>query len=453
VSETRAPSLRRRALRAIAFAAATVTAATYGFFFHRDHIFPYRVVRSAFRTEVPLGRQLQHWFPARRPATPVSDESIKQLANLPYLRGYQPATTSGVLVNDRRRALDGLNFYTSGHAPVATLVDMDGSLLKTWTADAYKAFPGLVLSGAERDNTTFFRCARLLPDGGILALFEQVGLVRLDASSRVLWAFRARTHHDFFVTPGGEIFVLSRELRLIPELRPKEPVWEDFVTELAPDGRFVRKVSILEAFRRSTYAPLLARVWPWPDIFHTNSLEVFDGSLAERSPLFRKGNVLLSMRHTDVVAILDLSEDRIVWALTGQWRMQHAAGLLENGHLLLFDNLGTMREASRVLEVEPFTQEVVWQYGDAPGEDLYSRTSGSVRRLPNGDSLVTESNYGRALEIAPDHRVVWEFVNPNRAGEKGELVATLCMLDRVPRNLPFLVGKGTSAASSTTPPR
>jgi hypothetical protein len=69
--------------------------------------------------------------------------------------------------------------------------------------------------------------------------------------------------------------------------------------------------------------------------------------------------------------------------------------------------------------------------------------------------LIGESNFGRALEVAPDHTVVWEFVNPNRAGQKGDLVATLYTLDRVHRDLPFLrvAAAGGPSSPPPAPPR
>jgi len=425
----------RRALRTTLFAAALAGAGAYGFFLHRDQVFPYRIARSVYRAVASRG-EVRRFHAARLSATdaPVSPESLKQIESLPYLQGYRPATAKGVAVYDRSRALEGLNFFTSGHAPVATLMDMEGAVLKTWTADPNKVFPGLVLSGHDRGCDRFFRSARLLPDGGVVALFEQIGLVRLDAASHPVWAFRARTHHDVFPDRSGGFWVLTREMRTVAEVRPDDPVWEDFVAQLTPEGRLVRRVSILEAFRRSAYAPMLTRLPPGPDVFHTNSLVVLDGSLAGRSPHFREGNILLTIRHLDAVAVLDPQEERIVWALSGQWRLPHGARLLGNGHLLLFDNLGSMRASSRVLELDPLTQEVLWRFGGVSGEDLFSESSSFVQRLSNGDTLIGESNFGRAVEVTPDHRVVWEFVNPNRAGPKGDLVATLYTLDRVPRN-------------------
>ena len=56
------------------------------------------------------------------------------------------------------------------------------------------------------------------------------------------------------------------------------------------------------------------------DIFHTNTVEVLDGRLAGRLPAFREGNVLLTLREIDLVAVLDMDAARIVWALSSSWR-------------------------------------------------------------------------------------------------------------------------------------
>jgi hypothetical protein len=136
-----------------------------------------------------------------------------------------------------------------------------------------------------------------------------------------------------------------------------------------------------------------------------------------------------------------------------EWRAQHCARLLESGRLLLFDNFGSIREASRVLEVDLFTQQIVWGFGGVPRQDLFSESAGFEQRLSNGNTLVTESNFGRALEVTPDHRVVWEYVNPNRAGEKHELVAALYMLERLPGNPSFLSRTASSEPTAGPEPR
>lgn len=83
-------------------------------------------------------------------------------------------------------------------------------------------------------------------------------------------------------------------------------------------------------------------------------------------------------------------------------------------------------------ELDPLTGRVEWTYGGAADQHIYSWCCGMARRLPNGNTLVVESQAGRAFEVTPDQRVVWDFVNPHRAGPNDELIAQLFDLVRLP---------------------
>ncbi len=56
--------------------------------------------------------------------------------------------------------------------------------------------------------------------------------------------------------------------------------------------------------------------------------------------------------------------------------------------------------------------------------------------MPNGNTLITESDYGRALEVTPDGETVWEFYSPFSAGENDEYIATLMEVVRLPGDSP-----------------
>jgi hypothetical protein len=213
-------------------------------------------------------------------------------------------------------------------------------------------------------------------------------------------------------------------------------VFVDSVCVLDPDGRELRRISLLSALERSDYAAILARVASEGAVLHTNTVAILDGRLSDRSPAFRAGNLLLSFRSLDVVAVLDPQAEKIVWALLGPWRAQHSPRLLENGRMLVFDNFTGMRVGtSRVLEIDPFTQAIAWRYGETEGQRFFSQSNGQAERLGNGDTLIVESNAGRAIEVTPAGDIVWEYVNPFRAGEKQELQATLTQLTRLPADL------------------
>ena len=117
--------------------------------------------------------------------------------------------------------------------------------------------------------------------------------------------------------------------------------------------------------------------------------------------------------------------------MTGAFRAQHDPTILESGNLMLYDNRGG-DGASVVREYDPVTREQVWSYAGTPEAPFYSHTCGAAYRLPNGNTLVTESDGGRAFELDADERIVWEFFNPHRGGPEGEFIAVIYDLQRVP---------------------
>lgn len=379
--------------------------------------------------------------PGDAPPEEIPEQGAEALLAMPYLQGYRPAGPPAptVTVHDAEAVAPGLNLYVSGHGPEAFLMDPVGRTLHTWRTTLREARPELYADGpprAEIRKVEYFRRARPLPDGSLLAIFEGLALVKLDAASNLLWAYRGGAHHDLDLAEDGRIFVLDREGKELARLGRDHPILEDFVTVLSPEGEVLRKISILEAFERSPYAPLLLRMPEQPDVLHTNTLEILDGGLAHHGPAFRRGNLLISVLELDTVAILDPESEEVVWALTGLWRKQHQPTVVPPGRLLVFDNLGAGFGRSRVMEVDPITQEVAWSYGGGSA-DLYSKTLGSCQRLANGNTLITESENGRALEVTKAGEPVWEFRSPHRAGDEGELVAVLPELVRLPPDFPF----------------
>ncbi len=377
-------------------------------------------------------------------------EQLSHLLATPYLQGYRRAQDRPtVLFHDRAAVDPGLNLYISGHAAEAFLTDMEGRVLHRWACPLRRLWPDLYEADPEVAKLEYWRRAYLYPNGDLLAIYEGLGLVKLDRRSRVLWAHRGGIHHDLFVTGDGRIHVLDRDGKVVPRLRREGPVLEDYVTVLSPGGRVLERLSLLESFERSEFAPLLRFVpAKKPDLFHTNTLEVLDGRFADRNPAFRAGNLLLSVLQLDALAIVDPAERKVVWARRGGWRKQHQPTFLDSGRLLLFDNLGAGPDRSRVIEVDPASGAIGWQFGGDRATDFFSKTLGSAERLANGNTLITESENGRALEVTPQGRVVWEFYNPQRAGAHGELVAVLFEVVRLAADFPF---RGDGEAGSTIP--
>ncbi len=373
-------------------------------------------------------------FQAERLTQVEDGEKLARVLSLPYVSGSIAASgRDGVRFYDRDRAAEGLNLYVSGHAPEALLIDMQGDLVHRWRYPFEKAFPDKEPS----DETAFFRRAHLFPDGDLLALFQGGGMVKLDRDSRLLWASDLPLYNHLFVRPDGSILSIAKTARRIPAIRP-EPVLEDAIVTLGPDGSLRDRLSLIECFRNSEFWDLIHPLPDHADIFHSNTVLPIPEAIAEESPVFGPGNLLVSLREIDIVAVVDPVARTVTAAWRGPWRAQHQPILDALGNILLFDNQGADGNA-RVVKFDPARGELIWQYPGPEQPSLSSPEAGSCQILANGNILITESESGRAREIAANGDSVWLFSSPHRAGHRDELVATLFELTRIPRvELTFL---------------
>ena len=356
--------------------------------------------------------------------TELQRAEIEQLQALGYLDGDVPAPDeSGVTRHDVARAWAGYNLYTSEHAPYVFLLDMNGKLLHRWEVTL-----------PESDGVMKLRRVHLYPDGRLLVLIERQGLVLLDRDGQVLWHKPCSCHHDFALAEDGSIYVLTRRTAIYPARHPSEPIRNDFITQLNAEGEVIREVSLLAAFEASECCSSYLENGMHGDVFHSNTLELLDGRLEHLHPAFRSGNVLTSWRELDAIGIVDMEEGEVVWGSKGYFQAQHHPSVLESGNMLLFDNVDTTKsfDASRVIEFDPFSETIHWSFESSADFPFYSRTGGASVRLPNGNTLITETRGGRVLEVAPDGSVVWIYVNPARVQKASNMIARIFEMQRLP---------------------
>lgn len=357
------------------------------------------------------------------------------IGELSYAPGYEAAGAEvGVTFHERGRAQDGWNLYCSGHGPEAVLMDMDGTVVHRWRFE-YGSIPGAPPLDSAHQNC--WRRVRMLADGGLLAIYGGRGLIRIDRDSNLVWHFGERVHHDLEVLEDGGVLTLVREERLLPAVNARQAVIDDFVVELSPGGEVRSRLSVLEALLASPWGARALRGGDLVgDVLHTNSLRRLDGSDAGAHPALRAGNLLLCARDADLVFAIDPRRERAVWTRTGPWSAPHDPRAVGGGRVLVFDNLGAStreRLASRLVEFDVRTGEVVWEWPGGEELEFYSRFCGVAARLADGHTLVTETGAGRAFELDGEGVIVWRFDSPHRAGPRDELVAALFELERLPR--------------------
>ena len=98
----------------------------------------------------------------------------------------------------------------------------------------------------------------------------------------------------------------------------------------------------------------------------------------DRHPLYAPGNVIWTSRRQNVVAVVEWASNRLLWSWgQGELLGPHEGRVLSNGNVLIFDN-GSKERGSRVIEVDPLTDDVVWEYKGESPEDFHTAGRGGA---------------------------------------------------------------------------
>jgi hypothetical protein len=324
---------------------------------------------------------------------------------------------TGVTVCRSEECWPGYTLCQSRYEQSARLIDLAGQEVHRWShAHRAEELEGAFLSG--------WHYAEMLPDGHMLAIIKEVeggfggAILELDWDSNLVWSADVPAHHDFERLPDGTTLVVCRDYVENPTIRPGRTK-SDAILQLAPAGRVVWE---WHADRHALQmADLVEIAFPVDeyDWAHTNTVESLPPNAAGRQDeRFRPGNVLFSCRNIDTVGVIDRETGDVVWAWgPGVLQKQHMPTMLENGHMLIFDN-GCERGSSAVVEMDPLTGEIIWRYEADPPESFYTHTRGANQRLPNANTLITDSDTGgRIFEVTLGGEIVWEYLNEDLDGQ------------------------------------
>lgn len=353
----------------------------------------------------------------------------------------------GVTIDDRDRASPGVTLYTSGHEAAAYLISMDGEVLHKWQRPFSRVWnDSAAVKSPQPDSHVYMRKATLDENGDLLAIYEGTGdtpygygLVKLDKDSNVIWSYLQAAHHDFDIAPDGRIFLLTQEIVDVPLQQLDHlasPRLDDFLVILSPDGEEIRKIPLLAVVDKSEYRQLLFGIssFALADALHTNSVHVITEHEAGQFLYGEAGQLLISFREPGAVGVVDVEQEKLIWAVKAYWVDQHDPHIMDNGNILLFDNRGNFNRPegrSRVIEFDPGTMAIAWQYTGTAASPLESDIRSYAERLPNGNTLITESNGGRILEVSPDKEIVWEYINPVRGGPENQRIPSICKAQRL----------------------
>ncbi|WP_172299809.1 arylsulfotransferase family protein [Pseudoruegeria sp. HB172150] len=287
------------------------------------------------------------------------------------------------------------------------LRDASGELVHTWPVDE------MAITDRAEHHENAPHAMEVLPDGTALVSFDWLGLIaRLDACGDPIWSREGFFHHAFSPAADGGIWTwygagsAYGQMQAILKFDPL--TGEDLTRIDFRDDIVLRSPDSALLFSMYPDFPFVPDDARPPDIFHPNDVEELLPELAPAFPMFEAGDLLISIRELDMVAVITPS-GQIKWHQHGPWLKQHDPDFEADGTIAVYNN-SRDRPRSSIIAVDPATGAVS---NAAPGFDgpFKSAYRGKHQVLPNGNRLITIPEQGQAIEIAAGGSVVAEFNN------------------------------------------
>jgi hypothetical protein len=346
---------------------------------------------------------------------------------------------TGLLKYDAGKAFQGYTLIAPNEDKTTYLIDMEGYIVHAWPSQYLPGQHALLL-----ENGNLLRGARL-PDspvkfGGASGLIQEI-----DWDGKVVWEYKNLTktsvqHHTFSRMPNGNTLVLcwekkTREEAIAkgrkPETVKEDGIAPDYIQEVNRDGKVVWEWHVWDhlgagpdQFDINFVLPAKAGVMGGADWTHFNVVEYIPET----------DQVILNSRNFGEFYLVNHKTGAVEFrwgnpCAYGQGKCPsfvddgdqqlfgpHSVTKLSNGNFLIFDNGWQRPEGnrSRVVELDPKSKVIVWQYATRSANSFYSAFQGSTQRLPNGNTLITSTVQGHIFEVTEGARpqVVWEFVLP-----------------------------------------
>jgi len=325
----------------------------------------------------------------------------------------------GLRALDRERAWPGFTLFALYQSATTTvyLIDLDGTVVHTWQMP-YPAQYGCL---TERGTLFYNGKTPGAADSFISDKPYKIGAVmEVDWNGRVIWEVQHPDHHhDGIRLRNGNVLLLCLA-KLPRELASKikggmagtehnGDMYGDYLVEMTTAGRAIWEYRIWEHLD-----PEIDRITA---IQEPRDLWTNGNGLAE----LPNGDIVVSFRTISTIIIIERKTGTITWKLGAPPLCgQHAPTPLANGNLLIFDNgphrLDHPMPFSRAIEVEPTTKRIVWEYRENRESDFFSPRISNAQRLPNGNTLICEGDFGRLFEVTAGGEIVWEYINPYFGG-------------------------------------
>lgn len=300
--------------------------------------------------------------------------------------------------------------------------------IQTWNVDPVWAAVGrtsdLENFPVDKRNSRYAPYHTLLTADGRMISEYDTPLIEADACGAIkVLNKRYIFHHSIEQDADGNLWVPAT-------LEPKtvdlgdDRFLDDGLVEISPSGKLLFEKSVSQILMDNGLGYWLTGGNDFivnDDPIHLNDIQ----PVLQDGPYYKKGDVFVSLRHLSLVMLYRPSTNKIIWYTYGHTSHQHDVDILSDHEIAVFDNNTSMRKGIRVVdgnneylvydfETGKFTQ----RFGAAlRAEEVRTPTDGRSELLPDGTLFVEESEFGRLLNLTPDGKVNWSYVNRDKHGD------------------------------------
>lgn len=320
---------------------------------------------------------------------------------------------------------------------LATLIDRNGKVLHRWANDPQlwsdlknvSRVPGI--SGPISPVAV-----HLYPNGDLLSTYHgnntfpfAIGMAKFDKNSKLLWKRENFCHHNFTVASDGTIFVPSLEVVESPIqigntsssiYSNSGKIYRDQVLQLDSDGNELMRIDLVDALVGSGWGNLFfagsSLSYASDDPLHLNDVQVVDAQFASQASWLKPGDLIISLRNLNCIAILDTETRLIKWISSGTMLGQHSPRML-GGSILALDNLGGSQETGCTqlskINLDRGLAEIVFPKSNSVlPESMCTVNSGFIDLSSDGKrALVCLSLIGVIWEVdLESSQVRWEMI-------------------------------------------
>ena len=357
----------------------------------------------------------------------------------PTAIAYRPEQVDDVLLLLTGVREDKVNFIRIIDRSGRAILELNPDWFATWGDDEGdfpaarrpKSQPGALIHGID-----------MFDNGDVVFNFEHLSTVRMNLCGEVVWKLDNLGHHSAHIADDGTVWASAEDLYdkgPTPFRNHVGPLRSWTLQNIAADGTVLRSIPVIEILEKNGLQGLLTlstldnfATEVSGDTLHLNDIETYPSAF--ESQRFAAGDLLLSLRNINTVLVVDPQSLQVRYRTTGAVLRQHDPDFIGGDRISVFDNNnllpagGRDRQFSRIVEFSPGSDDpAVVVDGNRERSRFFTSIMGVHQRLAGGNTLVTSSGEGRALEVAEDGTLVWEYVNSLANGAAGRLTMAMAL--------------------------